>query len=248
MIGVARRELSALLDAPLGWWVAAGWMLAAGLFWVAMVDRYAVASLDQVYSPYAAAQVDPMTHLIAPWYANLGVLLLVAAPVVTMRLVAEEARSGTLELLLSSPATAAELVLGKLLGAWSYLLLLLAGVVWMPLLLRQHVDVDLGAWATGAAALGLMAGVVAAVGLLASAMTESPTAAMMLSFSAALCLWIVGWVDPDPTSVWTQLSLSGHLQSGLMGLVRPSDVAYDLLVIGWCALAASVRLEGHRDP
>lgn len=245
---IARRELGALLDAPLGWWVAAAWAFVAGLFWVSMVDRYAMASMDQVYSPYAALQVDPIDHLVAPWHANLAVLLLVSAPVVTMRLVAEEARTGTLELLLASPASSLQVVVGKLGGAWAFLSLLVIGVGWMPLGLLRWVTLDPGPWLAGLLALVLMAGVVAAIGLLASASTDSPTASMMLSFSVVLCLWIAGQVDPDPTSVWSQLSLSGHLHSALVGLLRPSDLAYACLIIGWCTLAAALRLEGHRDP
>ena len=243
---LARRELTSLLAAPLGWIILAGWSLLAGDLWIAMIDRYASSSLERVYSPWAAGELDPIAHLVAPWQSNLSIVLLVVGPAITMRSLAEESRRGTLELLLASPASAAEIVVGKYLGAMAYCTLLLAWTGWMPLLIAGRVPLDAGAVLSGTVGLFAYAACVVAIGLLASASTDSPALAMILSFAVCLVLWIAGWIDPDPTSLWTQLSLSGHLVDAWLGLLRASDLAYVGGLVGAALVLATLRVEAGR--
>ena len=243
---LARAEVSSLLDGPLGWLLMSGWLLLTGAFWLAMVDRYAMIGRDQVYSPFGAATINPIADLIAPWQANLSIILLMIGPAVTMRAFAEEVRRGTMELLLASPASAAEIVIGKYLGGLWFVGGLILGSLWMPLLVASKVDLDLGALVVGAVGQLGFAAAVLAVGLVASATTDSPAVSLVLSFAVCLCLWIAGWIDPDPTSVWTQLSLSGHLATAWTGLVRLSDVVYLGGLITSCLVVATLRVEANR--
>ena len=246
VLAIALRELRALLRTPTGWLVLTGFQLAAGLFWLALLDAYVVRSRDRIFDPYTAAQLDLTDHLVAPFFGNLTVLLLVVGPAVAMRSLAEERRQETIELLLASPVSGAEIVAGKFLGAWAFVLGAVATTTWMPLSLGLWRLPDPGALAAGYLALALLGAAVTAIGVLASAFTDAQLVALVLAFAATLALWIVGWVDPDPTSLASRLSLSRHVQDGLRGAVRLSDLAYFGALVGWCLLAAWQRVAAWR--
>lgn len=243
---IARAEVRALLRGTTGWLVVAGFQLAAGLFWLALLDAYVVRSRDRLFDPYAAARLDLVDHLLAPFFGNLTVLLLVVGPAVSMRAFAEERRRGTLDGLLAAPVRGSEIVLGKFLGGFFLVALCLLGTVWMPVSVGLWRPIDPGAVLLGYAGLLALGAATLAIGLLASAFTESPVVALVLAFATVLALWIVGWVDPDPTSVPAQLSLSRHVQDALHGSARASDLAYFTGLVGWCLLAAWQRVEAYR--
>lgn len=243
---IAARELRGTFETPTGWLVAAGYLGVAGTLWVSMVAHYVTVGRDQVYNPYSGLALNPTDHLVGPWLANLGVVLLVVCPAVSMRLYAEELRRHSMELLLSAPVSSAEVVLGKFAGAWGVVGLIVAATGWMPLSLAWWTPVDLGSLASGYLGLMLLAGALLALGSLASAMTDSPPVALVLTFAVSLCLWVAGWLDADPTSVASQISLSGHLQDLVVGGVRASDVSYYLLVMAWGLLATHQRVEAWR--
>jgi ABC-2 type transport system permease protein len=243
---IARREVGALLHTATGWLVLAAFLLLAGVFWVALVDHYVSVGQDQVFDPYAVQQLSLADHLLAPWFGNLVIVVLVVAPALTMRLLADEVRHHTIELLRSSPITTAQIVLGKYLGSLAVYGLLLAASAALPCSLYAWASPDPGAVAAGYLALLGVGAVVLAVGLLASACTDSPLVALMLTFAVVLCLWIVGWTDPDPTSATSQLALSTHVQDLLRGALRLSDLSYFVLLVGWCLFATHQRVEAHR--
>jgi ABC-2 type transport system permease protein len=244
---IARHELRVALALPSGWGVTALVWALAGWFWVAQLRQYAVLSLDELENPFSALEMTPSEHLVAPWLANLSVVLLAVVPALTYRLLADESRRHTLDLLLGSPVGAGEIVVGKFVGAQLHLGLVLLGTAWMPLSLAWWGVADLGATAVAYLGLWLYAGTLLALGLCASAATSSPPVAALLAFCASMALWVAGFVDPDPTAIITQASLGGHLPDLLRGVVRRSDVAYHALATGWLLLASALLVEGHRD-
>ncbi len=243
---IAGRELRATLATTTGWLVATGYLLVAGVLWLGMLDHYIVTMADQINNPYAAYQMNLSDQLVAPWFGNLTVVLLVVCPALTMRLFAEEVRLGTLELLVTSPVSTVSVVVGKFLGVTAFLATVLAISTWLPLSVMVWGSPDPGVVFGGFLALLLMGASVLALGMLASAFTDSQVVALVLAFAASMCLWIVGWVDPDPTSLASQLSLSAHLQELLRGGLRLSDVTYYLCLIGWCLFATHQRVEAYR--
>jgi ABC-2 type transport system permease protein len=116
----------------------------------------------------------------------------------------------------------------------------------MPAVLAAWRAPDPGAVLAGYVTLALLGAAVTAVGVLASAFTDAQLVALVLAFAATIMLWIVGWVDPDPTSVPSRLSLSRHVQDGLRGALRLSDLTYFGALVGWCLLAAWQRVAAWR--
>ena len=134
-------------------------------------------------------------YLIRPVLQNMAVVALFVAPMLTMRLFAEEKRQGTIELLATSPLTDLQIVLGKFLAAVGlYALMILAGLAELrpPLVLRHHRAPEWKPVATGALALFLLGGCFIALGLFLSTLTRNQIVAGILSFCLFLGIWIAG--------------------------------------------------------
>jgi ABC-2 type transport system permease protein len=158
------------------------------------------------------------------------VLFLLTVPIITMRLIAEERKLGTIELLLASPATEAQIVLAKFAASMSLLLLMLAlsGVYAVVLAVYGHPD--WGPIFSGYLGLVLLGAALVGLGLLTSALTTNQIIAALLSLSAFLLLWIIdefGYLLPDPLdTLVVNLSLSVHFKPFATGSLYFSDVAF----------------------
>lgn len=243
---IAARDLRGLLHTLTGWLVLAGFQLLSGVFFLTLVDNYVARASDGMFDPFAAVHLSVAEHLLAPFFGNVAILLLVVAPAVTMRSFAEEVRGHTLDLLLTAPVGPGEVALGKLLGSFAFLVLLLVSTAWMPLWLTAYGPLDAGAVVGGYLSLALLGAALCGVGTLASVLTDSPLVALVLSFAVSLVLWIVGWLDPDPTSLISQLSLAVHVRDLSRGAVRLSDVAFFVLLTVWCWAAIRARVDAWR--
>ena len=244
---IARAECMSLLRTPTGWLVMAGVWFICGLMWALSVFAYAATLADQVFDPYAIERLTLVDWLLGPWWGNLSVVLVFVTPVITMRSLAGERASGTLELLKTSPVTSIEIVLGKFIGILLFQGMLLAGTLHAPIGLAFLGAPSWGAVGVAYATLWLFAGALTALGLMCSSLTGSQVLAASATFAAGLTAYLVGVFDAgDPTAWHVQLSMSTHLIDGLRGALRLSDMVY---FFGLCAVflcAAWQRLESER--
>ena len=244
---IARAECMSLLRTPTGWLVMAGVWFICGLMWSLSVFAYAATLADQVFDPYAIERLTLVDWLLGPWWGNLSVVLVFVTPVLTMRSIAGERASGTLELLKTSPVTSIEIVVGKFVGVWAFQGLMLVGTLHAPIGLAF-----LGAPAWGAVGVAYMtlwcfAGALTALGLMCSSVTRSQVLAASATFAIGLTAYLVGVFDAgDPTAWHVQLSMSTHLIDGLRGALRLSDVVYFVGLSAVCLCAAWQRLESER--
>jgi len=188
---LAMREVRGFFASPVGWSIAAVFSLVAGLIFVGLLIRYRQAALSLAQS----AQVrtgDVGLHVndwvMRPYLYNLGSVLLFFIPLLTMRSVAEERRSGSLELLLSLPLRGSDLVLGKLLGSLCCLLALLLVVPLHGLVLAFLTTPDWGAAAAGGLGLLLLGLFMVSLGILISALSQSQVEAGVLTLGVLLLL------------------------------------------------------------
>jgi ABC-2 type transport system permease protein len=169
-----------------------------------------------------------LVHLFFQMFA----LFLLTVPIITMRLIAEERKLRTIELLLTSPATETQIVLAKFVASMSLLLLMLTLSIAYPIVLGIYGDPDWGPIFSGYLGLVLMAGALVGFGLFASALTANQIIAALLSLSTFLVLWIIddfGYLLPDPLdALVVNLSLSGHFKPFATGSLYLSDVAFFL--------------------
>jgi ABC-2 type transport system permease protein len=172
LLAVARRELGSYFRTPAGWIILALYLFLSGLI-------FALSCL----SPGATASMRDV-------FALSGWLLLPVAPAVSMRLIAEEIRAGTMESLASSPVSSASLVLGKYLGACGFLLAVIAPTLSYVAMLMAIAEPapDLGPMLSGYLCLVLLGAFYLAVGTVCSSLTSNATLAFMTAFFALLAL------------------------------------------------------------
>lgn len=210
-LSILRKELQVFFLSPLAWVFLAAFLFLGGLFFYASLEFTGEASLRGLM-------------------ANLAVVLLFVLPMVTMRLVAEETRVGTLELLLTSPVPLGAVILGKWLATVMLCVLYLALTAIYPALLFLYGQPDLGPLLT--TYLGLLAccGAFAAAGLFTSSLARDQMVAGVLGILLLLPFWLADiarsavpeWLEP----VLERLSLIEHLRGFARGVVDTGDIAW----------------------
>jgi ABC-2 type transport system permease protein len=184
------------------------------------------------------------TMTLVHLFFQVFTLFLLTVPIITMRLIAEERKLGTMEVLLTSPITETQIVLAKFAASMSLILLMLVLSAAYPIVLAIYGDPDWGPIFSGYLGLVLFAGALVGVGLLTSALTNNQIIAALLSLSIFLLLWIIdeyGHILPDPfDSLVVNMSLSVHFKPFATGSLYLTDVAY-FLSAAMLSLFLSVR-------
>ena len=250
VFAIARRELDAYFSAPLGWLCLCGFVGITGVFFTLMLFDYATQSTQAAMNPYMADQINVNDWLVQPFYANAAVILLLLSPALSMRLFAEDRRQHSMELLLASPLTSWQIVLGKYLGALGFIAVLLAGTLHYLAILFVFGDPDAGIVAASLGATFLLAASFMSVGMLTSAFTENQVVALVISFGILLGLWVLSWADGMASGTWAQVitsvSMLTHLEQLNRGLVHVEDVVYFITFIGFFLFATWQRVEAYR--
>lgn len=245
---IAARELKSLFLSPLAWSILAVVQFILAYLFLSQLDSY------MMLAPRLAVLEDApgVTDLvIAPLLGNTAVVLLLVAPLITMRTFSEEARSGTLTLLFSAPVSMTEIVLGKFLGLLAFFLVLLGFVALMALSLAAGTQLDYGKLASGLLGLALLIGAFTAAGLFMSSLTDQPVIAAIGSFGLLLLLWIIDWAgntQGQVSGLFAYLSALRHYESLLKGLFDSSDLVYYLLFILTFVALSILRLDARRLP
>lgn len=243
IVAVARKELRALFGSPLAWSVLAVLQALLAYIFLGQLDAYLSLQprLTQIANPPGVTEM-----VAAPLFSAAALVLLMAVPLLSMRLIAGERRDRTLVFLLSAPLTLTEIVAGKFLG----LLLFLAAVATLPLLMALSLyaggTLDLGLILANFLGLLLLAAAFAALGLFLSSLTASPTVAGIASLGAFLGLWVINMAASDPDSALNTLSLLKHFESFNRGLIDTADIAYFLLFTALFLAFTVRRLDNER--
>ena len=244
---IAWREFRLILLSPMAWVVLALGQGVMAWWFLLMVEQYRThyeALVVRVNSPMGVNDL-----VLLPYFGSallVGMLLLGMA-LMAMRLVAEEWRSGSLQLLYAAPVSMLEIAVGKYLAALGFLLLLVLPWVLMPLVLQQATVLDLGRLATAGIGVMMLAATLAAIALFASCLSMQPGLAAAISVGTALLLLGINTgVDAvagrdDPLADY--LAVLTHYQPMVQGVLRSVDLAYfGLLVTGFVGFSVR-RLE-----
>ncbi|OUR64573.1 ABC transporter permease [Methylophaga sp. 42_25_T18] len=247
MFTLARYELYRLFLSPLAWIILALSQLILAYLFLTHIDYFV-----QIQPKISAIPGAPgVTELVAiPLLNNAATVLLLIAPLVTMRLIAEERRNESFPLLISAPLSVNQIVLGKYLGTFAFFLVLLILIMLMPLSLLVASPIDLSLLAAGFLGLVLLLASFTAIGLFLSSLTKQPAIAGITTFTILFLLWIIDWAGSsqvgEQTSLFAWLSLLRHFEPMLQGEVHSSDISYYLIVIGTFLLLTIRRLDSER--
>ncbi len=250
-IVIWRRELDALLHAPAAWIVMALFTGLCGWFFIHLVRYFQLGALRAMQNPLQARALDLTTSVLHPYYSDVSlILLLLVVPALTMRLVAEERRSGSAELLFSWPVTEFDVVVGKYLAAASVFTVMLAVTLVFPAALSRWSTLDPGPVITGTLGILLMGYAFLAMGVFFSALAVNQFVAGMLSASFGILFLLVAWIEPFVPErlavVVAQVSVLGHFGNFAVGVLDTSDVVYYVLVAATFLFLAVRVLESRR--
>lgn len=227
---IAIRELRSLFLSPLAWCI-----LAVMQFILYLVFSSSIETFFTLQPQLAVIQGAPgATDLIvAPLFEFSRILLLMICPLLTMRLISEERRSGTLMLLLSSPVSMTEIILGKYLGILLFLSIVVLQISLMPLSLFMGTELDSGKLLAGMLGQLLLLASFAAAGLYFSSLTNNPVIAAISTFALLIFLLIIDSVTGSGMStgeakseLFSYMSLIKHSTPMLRGIINSSDLAY----------------------
>lgn len=250
MIGViARREFLNMFLSPLAWVVLAVMQFILAYTFLVQLEVF----IDNQPRLAAIPDAPGVTEIVAtPLFGVAAIVLLMVAPMLTMRSLAEERRNGTLILLTTSPNSLPVIVLGKFLGLLGFFMLMVALTALMPASLALGTSLDWGLLTGGSFALLLLLASFAAIGLFVSALTDQPTVAAVATYGILLFLWIIDWAaqagSTAGSGLFTYLSLIRHFEALNKGLFVSSDVIYFLLLIGLFLVLTVWRLDADRLP
>jgi ABC-2 type transport system permease protein len=215
---------------PIAWVILTIFTLITGYFFYSIFAYYTLASMQSMMNPMMAREMNVTDNVLRPLFSNISVILLLLMPLLTMRLFAEERRSGTIELLLTYPVRDGAVLLGKYLAALAmYGVMLLVTLVY-PALVLYFARVEWGVLATGYLGLLLMGATFLAVGLFASSVTENQIVASVITFGVLLIFWVIGWSSDYAGGVWgrilSHISLLEHFDSFAKGVLDTKDILY----------------------
>jgi len=248
ILTIATRELRTLFLSPLAWSVLGVVQFILAYLFLSQIDTYSLLA-PRLAGMEGAPGVSDV--IVAPLFGNTAVILLLVAPLITMRAIAEERRNQTLSLLLSAPVSMTEIVLGKYLGLLGFFAIMIGLIALMPLSLLTGTELDLGKLAAGLLGLTLLIAAFTAAGLFMSSLTDHSTVAAVSTFGLLLLLWIIDWAGNSGAQVSTlfsYLSVLRHYESLLKGLFNSTDVLYYLLFILTFLVLSIQRLDAQRLP
>lgn len=232
---IAKHELRSAFLAIKTWIILAiVQFLSAWLFFTHM-ERYTTLQPKLANMKNIPGVTD---WVIAPFYNDLATILLLITPLLSMRLFSNERQAQTMTLLRSAPLSTRQLVLGKYLGLFNFLLIIIILTSMMPLSLTLGTTIDAGKMMSCILGTILLAGAFTATGLYFSALTKNPITAAMSTFGLFLVLFVFDFTSDKATdNIFVWLSTPHHLQAFLQGVFSTDDIVYfSLFIITFLAL------------
>jgi len=241
---IAKREYDHYFISPIAYVVAFTMLLTIGIIFAFNLYYYIQNSFQNFGS---VPDITPIT-------GSFVFLLVLTTPALTMRLISDEARMGTLELLLTAPIRDFELVAGKWLGGMLYMLSLIVITLVFPIILNFFVTPNIDQKAMMAAYLGviLVAGSFLALGTGISALFSNQIAAFFATLSLYIFLWwLIGFpanmISGSGAAIFSYLDMQGHFYSSLnQGIINLSDIIYYISLIALGLFTGTVAVEMRR--
>jgi ABC-2 type transport system permease protein len=229
---ITRKEIASYFNSPIAYIVITIFLLLLGsLFFFLRLFLYNEASLRGLFE-------------MAPWaFVFFG-------PAIAMRLLAEERKSGTIELLVTMPVRDWEVVVGKFLGGLFLLMVGVAMTGFYAITVALLGDVDPGPLAGGYLGLLLLGGAFTAIGLLASALTSNQIVAFIVSLTVCLALWLLddlrAYMPSAAAGFIEYISVASHHRNLARGVIDLRDILYYLSIIGVCLYFSKEALASRK--
>ena len=241
---IAGQEFNLYWQSPIAYVVGAAWLLVSGLFFSITLSQ-----LNQGGGQLGFAPEPDLVGVLE----SMAFLLMFISPALTMRLVSDEIRSGTHELLMTAPVRDWEVIVGKWLGAWGVFTVFILIMLVYPFILVWRGSPEQGQLITGYLGLWLWTGTITAIGVLASSITQYQLVAFMIGEAVALGLFLANAAgnlirQPLINEILNELTFREHLYTSLIerALIDPVDIAYFVGLIAISLFLATQILSMRR--
>jgi ABC-2 type transport system permease protein len=250
MGAIYRRELLYFFNSTVAYVVITVFVLISGYFFYNLLGYFNLASVQVMQNPAAMGGLNLTEGVVRPLFGNISTIMILILPLLTMRLLSEERRSGTAELLFTFPISDWDALLGKYLATMTVYLTMLALTTLYPLILTKHASPETGPILTGYVGLILLGAAFVAMGLFFSSLSENQLVAGVSTFGCGLLFLIIAWlapfVTPAAATVLNQLSILEHFNSFSKGFLDISDIAYYLNFTAFFLFLAARVLDSNR--
>ena len=242
---IARRELQAYFSSAIGWLFLLGVVTLSGFVFASLISTAS--------DPRNALQGQPINinkHIIPEFFSLITIILLFLSPALSMRLFSEDLKQKSFELLLSSPISSAEIVLGKFLGSLGYVAIVLLSLSHCTFVLFWLGDPDISVLAMNYLATFLTTACCMAVGMMFSSFTKSQLVALALSFITLLGCWFLYGIgqlaEGTLSEVLSFVSILSHIEQLSKGLLHTKDIIYFFSFCFLFLFATLQRIEAYR--
>ncbi len=251
---IARKEMNSYFHSPIAYIVLAVFTVIFGFFFYSILSMFVRQSLTAAQYAQMYGQSMPILNVnemvIRPLLMNVSVISLFLIPMITMRLFAEEKKTGTIELLMTSPLTDIQIILGKFLASLMLYASLLGLSFLYLLILFRYGNPDAKPLLAAYLGLVLLGSCLLAMGLMLSTLTRNQLVAGSLTFGLFLMLWVIDWAsDYSPSTlgqIANYISLTTHIENFSKGVIDLRDTVYYLSVIGVSLFLTARSVESVR--
>jgi ABC-2 type transport system permease protein len=234
---IAGKELQGYFVQPVAYVVLTVFLLLGGWFFFSLLRQFdeMVQLIQMMGQGQQLQQMNLNARVIEPLLHDLSIVLVIVMPALTMRVFAEEKRTGTYELLLTAPVRTGEIVAGKFIASATFTLIMIALSWIFPLILMIFGNPEVGVMFAGYVGLALLAVTFVAVGLFTSSLTQNQIIAAISSFGLLILLFVISWpADSGGGLLWGLLkymSLPEHFSTLVRGVIDTSDLVFFLSLI-----------------
>jgi ABC-2 type transport system permease protein len=250
VIALYRREIAYYFQSPVAYAVITIFVMLSGYFFYNLLGYFNLASMQAMQNPLQARSLSLTLSVLQPLFGNMSAVLLLLLPLLTMRLFAEERRSGSAELLFTYPVGDWDVILGKFLAAATVYFVMLAMTVPSVTLLYYFSTPETGAVVSGYLGLFLMGLTFLAMGIFFSSLSDSQLVAGAATLGCGLLLLIVGWITPfvsaGAAAVLNELSIVRHLDGFSRGIIDTNDLVFYANITAFFLFLCARVLESAR--
>ncbi|MGE5892476.1 MAG: ABC transporter permease subunit [bacterium] len=245
-----KKELRAYFYSPIAYIVAGVFLGLIGYFFFSSMQGFSMQAVQLSGSGKELSGFNPTNVIMKGLFRSMGTIFILLTPLITMRLIAEEKRTRTMELLMTSPLSITTIIMGKYVAALIIYVLIILSTLYIPLTIEYFSTVSWWHVLSAYAGVVLLGMAMISVGVFCSSVTDKQVVAAVLTIGILVLFWFVGGVigsySEDISKVMKEISLFGHFENLYNGLFDTRDVVY-LVSFSLVALFLSHRaLESGR--
>jgi len=232
ILAITKKEIKTYFTSPIAYVAITVFLVLVGFFFYSLIWLFNSQSLQMARNPYYYQQLNINQMVYSPLFHNISIILLLMLPLLTMRLFSEEKKTGTDELLYTSPISVNQIILGKYFASLTVLAVMLLFTGILSVFTFSYGNPELAPILSGYLGLFLMGAAFIAVGLFFSSLTENQIVSAVLTFGTLLLFWILNWASYSAGGMWRDvlnyLSFFQHFDDMTRGILDTTDIVYYL--------------------